>query len=116
MIPQKKENKMKKVNAILISLLLSSQLFSANTKNIGPGHYLKKDGYNSSKELFEALFTKGFNSVNSFFYWCCDCIDYYGFVIGLSYQEMNILLFVILQPLLILIFLILWLVEKNKKN
>lgn len=107
---------MKKVNAILISFLLSTKLFSANSKNMGPGYYLKQDGYNSSKELFEALLTKGLNNINSFFYWCCDCIDYYGSVIGLSYQEMNILLFVILQPVLILLFLILWVVEKNKKN
>lgn len=44
-------------------------------KNLyGPGFYLKKDGYSSSAELFTVLFSKGFDSVNAFFYWCCDCI------------------------------------------
>jgi hypothetical protein len=84
-------------------------------KNLyGPGFYLKKDGYHSSIELFTALFSKGFDSVDAFFYWCCDCIYYYGMVCGLTYQEMNIVLFVILQPLLILLFFILWIIEKRR--
>jgi hypothetical protein len=98
----------------IVFFMLTFPLIVSGKNLYGPGFYLKKDGYHSSRELFTALFSKGFDSVNAFFYWCCDCIYYYGMVWGLSYQEMNIVLFVILQPLLILLFFILWIIEKRR--
>jgi hypothetical protein len=98
----------------VIILLVSVPSIVSGKNLYGPGYYLKKDGYHSSIELFTALFSKGFDSVDAFFYWCCDCIYYYGMVCGLTYQEMNIVLFVILQPLLILLFFILWIIEKRR--
>ena len=56
--------------------------------------------------------------VNSFFRWCVEVLVWIGNVTGMGYELANIVIFVILQPLLILIFLILWLRErkKNKNN
>jgi|LakMenEpi03Aug12_release.lakeMendotaPanAssembly.Ray.scaffolds.fasta_scaffold640808_1 hypothetical protein len=63
-------------------------------------YYLAKD-YASSGELFSALF----NHPGRFFLWCCDCILYYVNLFGMSYAELNIHLFVILQPMLTLLFM-----------
>lgn len=77
--------------------------------------YLKKD-YHSTSELFSVLNNSGFNSTNNLFKWCCDCISYYAKVTGYSYEEMNIILFVIGQPFLILLFLFLFLRERYKRK
>ena len=37
-------------------------------------------------------------------------------LIGISYEAINILIFVIIQPLLIIIFFVLWRKEKKKHN
>ena len=37
-------------------------------------------------------------------------------ILGISYEAINIIIFVILQPLLIIIFLILWRKEKHKNK
>lgn len=63
-------------------------------------YYLVKD-YENSAELFSALF----NHPGSFFLWCCDCILYYANLFGMTYAELNIHLFVILQPMLTLLFM-----------
>tara|TARA_B100000787_G_scaffold63850_1_gene46911 strand:- start:342 stop:473 length:132 start_codon:yes stop_codon:yes gene_type:complete len=39
-----------------------------------------------------------------------------GDVTGMGYELANIVIFVILQPALILLFFILWRIEKNKKK
>ena len=77
--------------------------------------YLEKT-YNSSKELFETLFDKGLSSTKGLFLWCCDCIMYYAKVLGISYETMNLFLFVFLQPTIIFILLILYIKEKSKRN
>jgi hypothetical protein len=75
--------------------------------------FLEKD-YRSSFHLFSTLSDEGLTSVNHFFLWCCDCIMYYARSFGVSYAFLNILLFVLLQPLLILIFMGLWLYERKR--
>lgn len=47
-------------------------------------------------------------------YW----LNYFGNITGLGYQMINYILFIFLQPSLILLFFILWRkeVKKNKKN
>lgn len=51
--------------------------------------------------------------IESFFYFCCYIIDVIGNVTGLGYYLTNIILFVILQPALILLFMGLWLKERR---
>ena len=79
-------------------------------------HYYLKNDYNSTNELFSTLNQKGFSTTNNLFLWCCDCISYYAKVTGLTYEEMNIVLFVIGQPLLILFFMILFIKERYKRK
>ena len=49
-----------------------------------------------------------------FFDWCVLVLEYAGELTGLGYVWINILIFVIGQPLLILFFMILWLREKRR--
>tara|TARA_R100000458_G_C8261887_1_gene237296 strand:+ start:1168 stop:1386 length:219 start_codon:yes stop_codon:yes gene_type:complete len=51
--------------------------------------------------------------INSIFVLCVFVIEQIGLITGLGYQLTNIVLFVILQPLLILIFFYLWIREKK---
>jgi hypothetical protein len=48
------------------------------------------------------------------FLWCCDCIRYYALQLGLTYEHLNIHLFVILQPMLILMFFVLFIIQSRK--
>ena len=54
--------------------------------------------------------------INDFFNWCVYVLEVIGNVTGMGYELANIVIFVFIQPLLILIFFILWRreVKKNK--
>ena len=52
--------------------------------------------------------------INDFFYWCVLVLEILAEAMGISYELINILIFVILQPLLILIFFYLWRKETKK--
>ena len=52
--------------------------------------------------------------INDFFNWCVLVLEITAQHIGMSYELINILIFVILQPLLILIFFYLWRKETKK--
>ena len=56
--------------------------------------------------------------IDQFFLWCVSVLEVIGEVTGMGYELANIVLFVILQPGLILIFFILWRRQKkvNSKN
>ena len=54
--------------------------------------------------------------INDFFNWCVYVLQVIGNVTGMGYELANIVIFVILQPALILIFFILWRVEKKKNR
>ena len=54
--------------------------------------------------------------INDFFYWCVNVLEVIGNVTGMGYELANIVIFVILQPALILLFFILWRKEINKSN
>lgn len=68
--------------------------------------------YDTFSELYSALLNQ--HSVNGFFNWCCSCIDFYAHKLGCTYEELNIYLFVILEPVLILLLLGL-LIYKSKQ-
>ena len=53
------------------------------------------------------------NLIDQIFWRCVDAIEYLGNLSGLGYELTNIILFVIIQPLLILVFLFLWLKERR---
>ena len=56
------------------------------------------------------------NLIDQIFWRCVDAIEYLGNLSGLGYELTNIILFVIIQPLLILVFLFLWLKERRKNK
>jgi len=51
--------------------------------------------------------------IKDVFYWCVDVIEIVGDVTGLGYMLANIVLFIFLQPALILFFMWLWLKERK---
>ena len=56
--------------------------------------------------------------IDQFFLWCVWVLEVIGEVTGMGYELSNIVIFVILQPGLILLFFILWRRQKkvNSKN
>ena len=54
--------------------------------------------------------------IDQFFLWCVLVLEVIGEVTGMGYELANIVIFVILQPGLILLFFILWRNQKNKNN
>ena len=53
--------------------------------------------------------------IEKFFLWCVWVLEVIGEVTGMGYELANIVIFVILQPGLILLFFILWRFEKKRK-
>ena len=54
--------------------------------------------------------------IDQFFLWCVLVLEVIGEVTGMSYELANIVIFVVLQPGLILLFFILWRLEKKRKT
>ena len=53
--------------------------------------------------------------IDQFFLWCVWVLKVIGEVTGMGYELANIVIFVFLQPGLILLFFILWRFEKKRK-
>ena len=53
--------------------------------------------------------------IDQFFLWCVWVLEVIGEVTGMGYELANIVIFIILQPGLILLFFILWRFEKKRK-
>tara|TARA_B100001093_G_scaffold97819_1_gene89772 strand:- start:325 stop:492 length:168 start_codon:yes stop_codon:yes gene_type:complete len=54
--------------------------------------------------------------INDFFNWCVLVLEIIGNITGMGYELANIVIFVIIQPGLILLFYILWRKEKRKNK
>ena len=54
--------------------------------------------------------------IHDFFNWCVKVLEWIGNVTGMGYELANIIIFVILQPALILLFFIMWRIEKRKNK
>ena len=54
--------------------------------------------------------------INDFFNWCVFILEVIGEFTGMGYELANIVIFVIIQPGLILLFYILWRKEKRKNK
>ena len=44
---------------------------------------------------------------------CVELMNFLSIISGLSYKEINVLVFLVIQPLLILVFFLLWRKEKS---
>ena len=54
--------------------------------------------------------------INNFFNWCVYILEVIGNFTGMGYELANIVIFVILQPALIILFFVLWMFEKKKNK
>ncbi len=54
--------------------------------------------------------------IDSFFNWCVKILEIIGDFTGMGYELANIIIFVIIQPTLILVFFVLWQKEKRKNK
>jgi len=54
--------------------------------------------------------------INDFFNWCVYVLEVIGNVTGMGYELANIVIFVIIQPALVVLFFILWRKEKNSNK
>tara|TARA_A100001011_G_scaffold35021_1_gene33375 strand:+ start:34 stop:201 length:168 start_codon:yes stop_codon:yes gene_type:complete len=54
--------------------------------------------------------------INEFFLFCVKVLEIIGDATGMGYELANIVIFVIIQPGLILLFFILWRMERKKKG
>ena len=54
--------------------------------------------------------------IHDFFNWCVRALEVIGEFTGMGYELVNIVIFVIVQPTLILLFYALWKKEKNKNK
>ena len=54
--------------------------------------------------------------ISNFFNWCVYILEIKSDFTGMGYELANIVIFVILQPALIILFFALWILEKKKNN
>ena len=54
--------------------------------------------------------------INEFFLFCVKILEIIGDATGMGYELANIVIFVIIQPGLIILFFILWRKERKKKG
>ena len=111
---EKKVIDWKIISTVFTFLSVTAAMVVASTIVMGPrttmNHYYMKGSYSSSGDLFQTLAT----NPSRLFLWCCDCIRYYALQLGLTYEQLNIHLFVILQPMLILMFFVLFIIQSRK--
>ena len=67
-------------------------------------------------QAFNSMGESGVGWVDAIFRICVYILVDLSEIIGISYEAINIWIFVIIQPLLILIFFILWRKEKNRNR
>jgi hypothetical protein len=71
--------------------------FSSDTVHTVHFYLINKNS--TSLDLFISLLKQ--KNINGLFKWCCDCIQFYAVKLGYSYEALNIVIFVILQPAII---------------
>ena len=54
--------------------------------------------------------------ISDFFNWCVYVLEVIGDLTGMGYELTNIVIFVIIQPALIILFYLLWIKERNKNK
>lgn len=67
-------------------------------------------------EAYNSMGNSGFELVDFVFKICVILLVDFAEFLGISYEVLNILLFVFIQPMLIILFFILWLVERRRNK
>ena len=66
------------------------------------------------KMMSDKLYNAIGNLISDFFFWCVHVLEVIGEVTGMGYALANIVIFVFLEPALIILFIYLWLKERRK--
>ena len=82
---------------IVLPMVLHKQYYG---KPVSYSHYYLQKNYKDAAALFTILTEKD----TDIFLWCCDCILFYAKKLNVSYGELNIYVFIIWQPYLIILF------------
>lgn len=90
------------VLSILFWVFYGLIILACGDENVTPNPYYLKhhEVYQSLSDFMVVLSDLPKYGLNLFTY-CCDVINYLGYVLGYSYQDMNIVFFVVTPPLLI---------------
>lgn len=98
------------LGSLIFWLIVLIVFISGGDESYATSPYLL-DGYvyNSYSDLFGTLFIKP-NNLN-LFEKCCDIINFIGRTYGYSYQDINIIIFVLLSPILIINLLIITIIQ-----
>ena len=64
--------------------------------------------------MIDRLYSVINNLISDFFFWCVHVLEVIGEVTGMGYALANIVIFVILEPALIILFFYLWIKERKK--
>ena len=64
--------------------------------------------------LMNHLSDNDVNLINVAFKICVYILDDFSSILGISYEALNLWIFVVIQPFLIVIFFTLWILEKRK--
>lgn len=66
------------------------------------------------KMMSDKLYNAIGSLISDFFFWCVHVLEVIGEVTGMGYYLANIVIFVILEPALIILFFYLWIKERKK--
>ena len=66
------------------------------------------------KMMSDKLYNAIGSLISDFFFWCVHVLEVIGEVTGMGYALANIVIFVILEPALIILFFYLWIKERRK--
>jgi len=66
------------------------------------------------KMMSDKLYNAIGSLISDFFFWCVHVLEVIGEVTGMGYALANIVIFVILEPALIILFFYLWIKERKK--
>ena len=67
-------------------------------------------------QAFNSMGDSGIDWIDAVFRVCVNVLVDLSELVGISYEAINIWIFIIIQPTLILLFFILWRIEKRKNN
>ena len=67
-------------------------------------------------DAYNTMGNSGFEFIDFIFKICVVVLVDLAELLGLSYEALNIIIFIILQPALIVLFFILWRIEKRKNK
>ena len=67
-------------------------------------------------EAYNTMGNSGFEFVDFVFKICVILLVDFAELLGISYEAINIILFIFIQPALIILFVTLWLIERRKNK